>query len=427
MAFSPALLRNPYVTGEAAGLAFGNAVLYAHRGIYNVMEAGAKGDGVTDDRAAIQSAIDAAVGGGIVYFPKPSAYYKLEATSNFSGLATHLRVYGSNISLIGQGSSTIRSDVAAAMVRFGPSNNFALQGLIAYDIEPAARYEHTITLATEADATNFAVNDFVYIRTGQTLSSGINQPDAEINQIVVIDGAELTMRWPLCKAYAQEYFISGAAGLTSVAETGNPAILGVANATSTVSRNVEIAGINWVSTGGNSVFNNGCMVGYKFHHNSGSCAGIFQSIGSFRDGVIEHNSVTITDTNPSALWAFSADTGCSNISISWNDVVSRSVAMLHVHEGSSQVRIQGNSLHSTQKDADTNSISIRGRGYDISILDNLIINSGRAYGIYVDDTCTGGGIIAGNTVQGGFKLSGIRYPDISAWVYGANRSTVLAA
>ncbi|HEY1179928.1 MAG TPA: glycosyl hydrolase family 28-related protein [Phytomonospora sp.] len=57
-------------------------IISASAPIFNVTDYNAKGDGTTDDRAAIQAAIDAAsaVGGGIVFFPKGT--YLLGATLN---------------------------------------------------------------------------------------------------------------------------------------------------------------------------------------------------------------------------------------------------------------------------------------------------------------------------------------------------------
>ena len=54
------------------------------RGVFDVMSYGATGNGSTDDRAAIQNAINAAIQNrGKVYFPNPSNYYRINGTLNF--------------------------------------------------------------------------------------------------------------------------------------------------------------------------------------------------------------------------------------------------------------------------------------------------------------------------------------------------------
>ena len=50
-------------------------VLKSRQGVFNVKDYGAKGDGTTDDTAAIQAAITACAGNGIVYVPRSSSSY----------------------------------------------------------------------------------------------------------------------------------------------------------------------------------------------------------------------------------------------------------------------------------------------------------------------------------------------------------------
>lgn len=70
----------------------------------NVKMFGAVGDGVTDDRVAIQAALDAAVaaGGGTVYVPPTSAFYNLTSPVPSDNMPC-LQIKGNNIRLTGAG------------------------------------------------------------------------------------------------------------------------------------------------------------------------------------------------------------------------------------------------------------------------------------------------------------------------------------
>jgi hypothetical protein len=78
---------------------------YVNAKILDVKDYGAVGDGVTDDRAAIQACIDyvSSVGGGIVFFPIGT--YLLGSVANGNGLAC--LVYPSNVHFVGAGRKVV--------------------------------------------------------------------------------------------------------------------------------------------------------------------------------------------------------------------------------------------------------------------------------------------------------------------------------
>lgn len=123
--------------------------------VFNVLDFGATGDGSTDDRAAIQSAIDHAAtqGGGTVYFPTPASYYLISSTHPAESCG--LLINSNNIKLL---SEWIAQDHEAAHVRCSfPSSTTA--GLYAKGTCRGLSFEG-FTIFT-SNATNVALLEVV--------------------------------------------------------------------------------------------------------------------------------------------------------------------------------------------------------------------------------------------------------------------------
>jgi hypothetical protein len=93
-AHADAILRQSNQTAAAASTVTALAVGASQTGLSNVLAFGAKGDGVTDDTAAIQAAIDQA-NGGVVWLPTPAVTYRFSNLTLPSGcrlMGAHMRM-----------------------------------------------------------------------------------------------------------------------------------------------------------------------------------------------------------------------------------------------------------------------------------------------------------------------------------------------
>lgn len=164
----------------------------------------ATGDGVTDDRAAVQLAIDtmSAAGGGELVFP-PGHY--------LFGDTIFLRSF---VRLVGSGRNTILENISTGgdlnritfqLGTYGASGGVAppQNNSAKYDVSSGALVgSYTITLLNSADAANFQEGDVVFLFNNDLVhGSNTISEFSQINKVTGINGASITLQHPLYKDF----------------------------------------------------------------------------------------------------------------------------------------------------------------------------------------------------------------------------------
>jgi len=199
-------------------------------------------DGVTDDRAVIQAAIDSLpTSGGTVYLKKGATGTGqcFIGTAGVSGGGDYgLAITRSNVTLTGDAGAGIvgtvpgmRLLVAGGIGLTEPTNpvdnNTWITSATAYTPPGAiAQGATSITLASAADAAHFTAGDVVFIRTGScTASALLREPDAELNVVTAVSGAVLNLKFPTKKPYVPEFLLTSGA---TANDTSSPSGQGAA-------------------------------------------------------------------------------------------------------------------------------------------------------------------------------------------------------
>jgi hypothetical protein len=386
--FNPIIDR---VNGDAGPL--GNMRL----GIYNVLDYanGALADGSTDFTPFAQAAIDAAelAGGGTITFPGGS--YLMDPISGFGPSSMKVCCYIT--------SDNITIDLAPDAIivfRDGHANGAAIfnfngmvkpEGVAAwsdhwvaapvnvaqypvYAIDPVAKGDSIITLVTPAHAANFSVGDAVFLRTGQTIENPTeaSEPDAELNEIVAIDGPDLHLRWPAGKAYVQEYFPDASEeDRTSTSVTAFPALFGIQNVEAAVVRNVAVQGGIWDIQPSAGL----CwatffvqVIGWKMRDIKGDFVnGSLQSGGTFRTFRMRDIDVTQGNTISESIF-IATNTGCSDGLVKDANFVGTSadlISLIHCHEGSANITFDNVNVTNPPNASNSHGVQFQGRWYDI--------------------------------------------------------------
>jgi hypothetical protein len=381
---------------------------------FDVKRFGAAGNGIANDTAAVQRAVDAATasGGGTVYFPLGS-YRLVKREDAIFAVGCH----GDNITFRGVGAgSRIVTDslqgsafsISGAGKPEGSTNWWphVYHNLPQHTILPARRGDATVRLANAGDARFFAPGDLVYLRTGQILDvhPGYTEPDSEINEVTSVVGDTLGLRWPLAKDYAQEYYLSGTTGRTSRTPGPNAAPLAITNAKDVTSRNVAFRDLAFDVKGDSGAISGGQIVGLTLENLTGTYRSVFQSMGDYRSARVR--GLKLTGRGSGVDYAYvpvSTAKGTTDVLFENNTLSAEGLCLIHLHEGSAKVTFQKNAVISAPNLTANHAISIRGRAYGITIAENTISNGAvNGYAIIVDGSADGGGTIRRNTIRGEF-------------------------
>lgn len=196
-------------------LSVGHEADGTHKGVYNVLDHGAIGNGATDDTVAIQAAINAcgAAGGGIVYMPRGT--YRL-ATAGTSLSALYVRYDNVTLQwaddarwvneLTSQGPLFVSGTMKGGFQASWWERQMAITTNIPIVAATAGAASVTAVNSAHVTAIGLVAGDWVLIRTGATNGTDHKTPDSEINQVASVSGTTITLRYPLIKSYAQEYF-----------------------------------------------------------------------------------------------------------------------------------------------------------------------------------------------------------------------------
>lgn len=364
--------------------------------IFNVKNSayGAIGDGSTNDRTAVQAAMDAcgAAGGGVVLLP-PGTYLCHTATTS-GGISNCLATKYDNVELRLEAGAVLKTDIDANLIGCGgfykpggttgwatynarDSANYGGSPFTLYAISSAAKYANAVVLSTPAQSSNFAIADWILVRTGETLTSGTKTPIGEYNKIKAINGGTgaLTLEYPLRNTYAVENYPVGHAS------AGLPAPFGIVNLTQPT--NVILQ--NFRITGKGRIENTSAVASTTTLINGNQSVGRvidgpeFLSYGNcFSEGstLSRHVNTKMHMLAAVAGIGYSQDSCNHDWLLDDSLISSASHAQIHLHEGCSGKIGSGVTIISATPVASANSISIRARSHDISIGDIKISGFG---------------------------------------------------
>lgn len=310
-------------------------------------------DGVTDDRAAIQAAIDGLPAAGHYTIWLPGLCF-VGSGGTTGGGPYGISINRSNVTITGPDGAGLTSNVTSIRLVIISGigltlptdplqNNNWITSQTTYPFSGTqAEASPSVVLASGTDAANVVVGDWVFLRTGSLTSSTLNrEPDCEINRVTSVSGTTIGLKWPTAKPYAVENFPSGSTGApSSPGGAGTQTIFGLARFVGSfpIIQNVTLRGLQLIQTDGANILGQGVFTLMAYGVTIDRCDITFGKYGiggRFTRGLrVLHSTLhaITTDATLDPVW-LGPSTGCGD----WVAISCRGSglipAKLHLHEG----------------------------------------------------------------------------------------------
>jgi len=341
-------------------------------------------DGVTDDRAAIQAAINSLPpAGGIVYLPG-LCYVGSAGTSG--GAPYGIAITRNNVTLTGAPGAGLTSDVpsirvlviggAALSTPTDPLANWITSDTVMPFAGRQWADSTTITLANATDAATLVPGDLLFLRTGSlTASALLREPDAELNVVTAVSGATVTLKYPTKKPYQQEYLLTAGAtanDISSPTGAGAACAFGVAKLTGRVITGAVVRGIKVWCTDTSGGTGCGIFLLQAWGATIDTCdvKGSKYGIAARFSRAVQIISPTVqmvaADSSVTDPAWIAPSTGCSDwIITSGRGSTTGQAAKLHCHEGISDLKYVDwqSTAANAPGQAGASNVSVRSRAY----------------------------------------------------------------
>lgn len=332
--------------------------------------AGAAGDGVTSDARIFQAALDAA-----------SEY---NGWSNIH-LGTGKTYLVDRQMVVRRRSSKIRITGAGTLKTTAASGIYFDNWYDQHTEQPiTGGTRGAYSVATTSPAAGITPGDFVFVYTGNTTGSSqpLGAPDSEINLVSAVSGSTVTLAWPLCKNYAQEYFQPGedkTNGITSTSYTGTAAPLALRKIEPVTDFTID--GITVDHRGSSAFLTGDLVVRLSVAGVTAATKGGFQSMSTWT-GTWTGNTLAVEDQH--AQW-FAVGYGARDVTLSSSTLTATTLGSVHCTEGA-KITLSDVTITNASgiTGGSTAVLSFRGRGYDITLTDVTMTNAGSYGGLYVD-------------------------------------------